>query len=307
LFGRFTVRLLCRPSAATSNAAASSPTAMKKKKKLLVELSSKTVRSLLVWLEARPLHDGRRTHAKKLYLPTGPVFMNPFFPSDIKILMVLTVTSLLSLRGRHVLALSSSLSSSASLSSSSSGAGKRAFVIRPAERSDVAWIHSINNQYLPEKYSLDFLFTHYDGFPKLAFVAEDPTSAKLVGYALGRIKVASGGNLLSHLKPPTPFFVGHISSVCVRPDARGCGVAQALMSSLHKNFDTAHGVRAVTLHCRCSNQAAINLYNKRFGYRCAERISRYYDDGEDAWLMMIDDVRRAGGDVSAAVGTRGVR
>ena len=233
--------------------------------------------------------------------------MNPFFPSDIKILMVLTVTSLLSLRGRHVLALSSSLSPSASLSSSSSGAGKRAFVIRPAERSDVAWIHSINNQYLPEKYSLEFLFTHYDGFPKLAFVAEDPTSAKLVGYALGRIKVASGGNLLSHLKPPTPFFVGHISSVCVRPDARGCGVAQALMSSLHKNFDTAHGVRAVTLHCRCSNQAAINLYNKRFGYRCAERISRYYDDGEDAWLMMIDDVRRAGGDVSAAVGTRGVR
>jgi ribosomal protein S18 acetylase RimI-like enzyme len=79
------------------------------------------------------------------------------------------------------------------------------------------------------------------------------------------------------------------------------------MSSLHKNVDTAHGVRAVTLHCRCSNQAAINLYNKRFGYRCAERISRYYDDGEDAWLMMIDDVRRAGGDVSAAVGTRGVR
>ena len=126
----------------------------------------------------------------------------------------------------------------------------------------------------------------------MAIVAEDPASSKIVGYALGRIKVvASGGNLLNYLKPTTPFFVGHISSVCVKPDARGRGVAQALMQGLHSQFDVTHNVRAVTLHCRCSNNAAIGLYGKRFGYRCAERLSGYYEDGEDAWLMLIDDVR----------------
>ena len=159
-----------------------------------------------------------------------------------------------------------------------------------AERSDVVMIHNCNNRFLPEKYTLDFLFKHYEGFPSLAYIAEDENS-NLVGYALGRVKLA---HELSHKKSFTSnsAFLGHISSICVSPDYRGQGIARSLMENLHKQFlQTPYSVRTVTLHCRCSNEAAINLYSKSFGYRCAERIKQYYDDGEDAFFMVADDLK----------------
>jgi peptide alpha-N-acetyltransferase len=163
--------------------------------------------------------------------------------------------------------------------------------IRPAERADVVFIHHCNNRYLPEKYTLDFLFKHFEGYPSLAYIAEDE-DANLIGYALGRVKLANGV-VISNLKAPAPTFLGHISSVCVAPEFRGQGIARDLMCNIHRQFIELHAVRTVTLHVRCSNQAAINLYSKNFGYRCAERLKGYYDDGEDAWLMINDDLSQA--------------
>ena len=166
----------------------------------------------------------------------------------------------------------------------------RSFRIRMAERSDVVMIHNCNNRFLPEKYTLDFLFKHYEGFPSLAYIAEDENS-NLVGYALGRVKLA---NELTYKKSFTSnsAFLGHISSICVTPEFRGKGIARSLMENLHKQFlGGTYSVRTVTLHCRCSNEAAINLYSNSFGYRCAERIKQYYDDGEDAFFMVADDLK----------------
>ena len=178
----------------------------------------------------------------------------------------------------------------ATASSNIQSTAKSMCKIRPAGRADVVFIHHCNNRYLPEKYTLDFLFKHYEGFPQLAYIAEDEDS-NLIGYALGRVKLASG-MVISNLKSPAPSFLGHISSICVAPEFRGQGIARDLMCNIHRQFIEAHSVRTVTLHVRCSNQAAINLYSKNFGYRCAERLKGYYDDGEDAWLMIADDLRQ---------------
>ena len=178
--------------------------------------------------------------------------------------------------------------STAAAASSPSKELARPFRIRMAERSDVIMIHQCNNRFLPEKYTLDFLFKHYEGFPSLAYIAEDENS-NLVGYAIGRVKLA---NELRRTVPTNAAFLGHISSICVTPEFRGQGIARSLMENLHKQFlDTPYAVRTVTLHCRCSNEAAINLYSKSFGYRCAERIKQYYEDGEDAFFMVADDLK----------------
>jgi len=68
-------------------------------------------------------------------------------------------------------------------------------------------IHNCNNRYLPEKYTLDFLFKHYEGFPSLAYIAEDENS-NLVGYAIGRVKLA---NELRKSFPTNAVFLGNLS------------------------------------------------------------------------------------------------
>jgi ribosomal protein S18 acetylase RimI-like enzyme len=169
--------------------------------------------------------------------------------------------------------------------------GKK-FHIRPvAHRGEMHLIKNINNQYLPEKYTIDFLIRHYDAFPTLAFVAESESREKVVGYAIGRVKTKTlrGDSPFNHESVSTSF--GHISSVCVIPEWRGLGVATCLMDQLHAQFIDKHDVMAVTLHVRVSNTPAIKLYSECFGYRCAERLRGYYEDGEDAWIMMNDDVR----------------
>ena len=51
---------------------------------------------------------------------------------------------------------------------------------------------------------------------------------------------------------------------------------------------------------RCSNAAAIKLYSGCFSYRCVDRLSNYYEDGEDAWLMTLkglQDLEKSGSTV----------
>lgn len=165
------------------------------------------------------------------------------------------------------------------------------FHIRPVvHRGEMHLIKNINNQFLPEKYNIDFLIRHFDAFPTLAFVAECESRDNVVGYAIGRVKTENL-EISSANSESLPGYFGHISSVCVVPEWRGLGVATCLMDRLHAQFVDKHDVVAVTLHVRVSNIAAIKLYSECFGYRCAERLIGYYEDGEDAWIMMNDDVR----------------
>jgi ribosomal protein S18 acetylase RimI-like enzyme len=45
-------------------------------------------------------------------------------------------------------------------------------------------------------------------------------------------------------------------------------------------INTEYKVKSVSLHCRVSNTAAINLYFNTFKYRCVDELKRYYEDGE---------------------------
>jgi ribosomal protein S18 acetylase RimI-like enzyme len=78
--------------------------------------------------------------------------------------------------------------------------------------------------------------------------------------------------------------IGHVTSLAVLDPYRRRGLAIELMKQLHYHLAASYRVDAVGLHVRRSNVAAERLY-AGFGYKAAEVIPGYYQDGEDAFFM----------------------
>jgi ribosomal-protein-alanine N-acetyltransferase len=77
--------------------------------------------------------------------------------------------------------------------------------------------------------------------------------------------------------------VWHLMNVAVAPEWRRQSVASTLLSELYTRIDDDRA--RLTLEVRCSNRAAITLY-EREGFRAAGLRKRYYqDNGEDALVM----------------------
>ena len=162
--------------------------------------------------------------------------------------------------------------------------------IRLAKRSDIPSIRDCNLRNLPENYSDDFFRRHLATWPALSIVATKDD--ELIGYALGRAEVkrsavvSRDGSKPAYISP-NPSYSGHVTSLAVHSSFRGLGVAKSLMQSLHTQMSVVHNIDEVSLHCRVSNAAAINLYSEFFTYQCAQRVPHYYEDMEDAFLMTV--------------------
>ena len=91
------------------------------------------------------------------------------------------------------------------------------------------------------------------------------------------------GRLVGYLVCSRYDRVWHIMNVAVDPDLRRRGIATALIERLLERVGDASA--QYTLEVRCSNQPAIELY-ERFSFRSAGLRRRYYqDNGEDALIM----------------------
>jgi ribosomal-protein-alanine N-acetyltransferase len=77
---------------------------------------------------------------------------------------------------------------------------------------------------------------------------------------------------------------GHITTIGVAPEHRRRGLANKLLShaeeALRKRL-----ISVVMLEVRVSNQAAQNLY-REFDYSIVQRLPKYYNNGEDGFLMV---------------------
>ncbi len=86
--------------------------------------------------------------------------------------------------------------------------------------------------------------------------------------------------------------IWHVMNVAVAPEWRRQGVAGALLGDLYSRI--ADPQARLTLEVRCSNQAAIRLY-EREGFRGVGLRKRYYqDNGEDAVVMWRTPATLAG-------------
>ena len=78
--------------------------------------------------------------------------------------------------------------------------------------------------------------------------------------------------------------VGHVKDLAVRRDRRGEGIGRLLLGeALGRLF--VEGAGRVKLEVRANNDAARGLYSD-FGFVTHHVLSGYYDDGEDAHIMV---------------------
>lgn len=146
--------------------------------------------------------------------------------------------------------------------------------IRPAERADLLAILRIETASFPQPWPYD-AFESFLGEPGFLVAAEP--DGTVAGYVVADVTTTHGG------------AVGHVKDIAVHPDRRGDGLGAALLARALAVLDS-RGVGAVKLEVRESNEPARRLY-RRFGFETLRRIPRYYEDGEDA-VVMIRELER---------------
>lgn len=77
---------------------------------------------------------------------------------------------------------------------------------------------------------------------------------------------------------------GHITTIGVAPEHRRRRLAQKMLQHAEESLKTRE-IATVSLEVRVSNIAAQSLY-RDFGYTIVQRLNNYYNNGEDAFLMV---------------------
>ncbi|GAC1438791.1 MAG: ribosomal protein S18-alanine N-acetyltransferase [Solirubrobacteraceae bacterium] len=137
--------------------------------------------------------------------------------------------------------------------------------IRPLTYSDLPQVIAIERRAFPTPWSLAM------------FVLE---LSKPSGVCLAALRE---GRLVGYTICSRYDTIWHVMNVAVDPSERRAGVATALLAHLYQRVGDARA--RYTLEVRCSNTAAVALY-ERDGFRVAGIRKRYYqDNGEDALIM----------------------
>lgn len=144
--------------------------------------------------------------------------------------------------------------------------------ITPLRRRHIADVMAIEKQVFPKPWSPSLFEGELDRTGRTYVVAR--VGARLVGYA-GVLLIADDG---------------HVATVAVDPSWQGQGIATRLMAELmHQAL--ALGAEQITLEVRVTNVRAQQIY-RRFGFAPAGARKAYYaDNGEDALVMWVHDVR----------------
>lgn len=94
------------------------------------------------------------------------------------------------------------------------------------------------------------------------------------------------GYVVADLIPNHGQPLGHIKDIAVHPDRRGEGLGSMILGRALGILES-NGAASVKLEVRASNDKAISLY-KNYGFEYLRTVPRYYDDGEDALILVVD-------------------
>jgi ribosomal-protein-alanine N-acetyltransferase len=139
--------------------------------------------------------------------------------------------------------------------------------VRPAERADLLEVYRIETESFTQPWPFN-AFEQYLGNPGF-FVA---VGESVLGYIVADI-VANQG-----------IPLGHIKDIAVRERARGEGIGTLLLTRAINRLETEQ-IHTIKLEVRESNERAITLYHSH-GFEHRRTIEEYYDDGEDALLLV---------------------
>lgn len=139
--------------------------------------------------------------------------------------------------------------------------------VRPAERADLLEVYRIETDAFTQPWPFS-AFEQYLGEPGF-FVA---VGESVLGYIIADVVSNQG------------IPLGHIKDIAVREDTRGKGIGRLLLKRAITMLE-AQRVHAIKLEVREHNERAINLY-RAHGFEHRRTIEEYYDDGEDALLLV---------------------
>ena len=145
--------------------------------------------------------------------------------------------------------------------------------VRPAERADLLDVVRIERASFPDPWPYGAFESSLDEAAFLvACATDDPTG--VFGYVVGSLVPNNGRG------------VGHVRDLAVAPERRGAGVGRLLLTTALDAL-WRDGAAFVKLEVRESNEAALALY-RDVGFEATRRVPRYYDDGENALVMVVD-------------------
>lgn len=150
------------------------------------------------------------------------------------------------------------------------------FAFRQFIPDDLSQVIEINRTCLPENYNSTFFLDIHRNCPDAFVVAE--VDGKVVGYIMCRLEHG-----LSETRRFSLVKKGHIVSVAVLPEYRRAGIGKALVTEALRAL-SKHNAEECFLEVRMTNEPAINLY-KKLGFGIARKVSHYYFDGADAYVM----------------------
>ena len=78
--------------------------------------------------------------------------------------------------------------------------------------------------------------------------------------------------------------MGHLTTIGVAPEHRRRGLAQKLLAHIEEALKKRE-INTIFLEVRVENSPAQMLY-RTFGYSIVQRLSKYYNNGEDGFLML---------------------
>lgn len=141
--------------------------------------------------------------------------------------------------------------------------------ILPVTEYDFERIYELEQRIFPEPYSLELLLHDFvnNPFSRYFKLIEDHET---IGYA--------GVWVL--------FEDAQIVTIGIDPDFQGKGYGRRLLHYL-MDYLQEEGCERVTLEVRVSNEKALTLY-RSFGFEPVAIRKHYYENGEDAYLMVYD-------------------
>ena len=142
--------------------------------------------------------------------------------------------------------------------------------IREADRADLLAVFRIEKAVFPQPWPFAS-FEQFLGNRGFLVAVQD---GAVVGYAIADVRSNHGRDL------------GHLKDIAVHPEAQGEGVGRALLRRVLFTLAVA-GAAVVKLEVREDNDVAQSLYED-VGFERVRRVPAYYDDGEDAYVMVLD-------------------
>jgi ribosomal-protein-alanine N-acetyltransferase len=140
--------------------------------------------------------------------------------------------------------------------------------IRQARRSDLERILEIEKlSFSREAWNRKLLLEYLQGCPELFLVAK--SGRRIAGYSITCV-TRTGAELVS---------------IAVDPAFREHGVGTAMMKYTAAIL-RRRGESNWSLNVRIKNESAIRLY-RRFGFVRSRTLRGYYEDGGDAWRMLL--------------------